>query len=193
VIEAELTARVRDAERVRQALRALAAGVAEECVYHDTYYDRPDGTLARDDRELRLRVIDGQQRRRCLLTYKDTPADPASGSKPEWETEVADPAATDAILRGLGFEHDLAFDKHCATFAFQAHGRRLHATLARVPELDGCFLEVETLVGDHADLQPALDVLRQVLDELGVPRGDLTTEQYTDLVRERRAAAGRRP
>lgn len=188
MIEAELTARVREPERLRRALRVLAGGAEEACVYHDTYYDWPDGSLARQERELRVRLIDGGQRRRCLLTYKDTPADPASGSKPEWETEVADPAAIDAILCALGFEHDIAFDKHCAIYAFQAQGRRVEATLARLPDLEACFLEVETLVGDQAALQPALDVLRRVLDDLRVPRDDLTTEQYTDLVRRRRNA-----
>src|SRR6266516_5799528 len=192
MIEAELKAHLREPERIRQALRALPAEGEEMGVYHDTYYDWPDGRLVGGDRELRVRridIIDGDRRRRCLLTYKDAAADPASGSKPEWETAVEEPEAIDAILRGLGFEHDIAFEKHCTNYTFHAQGRRLQATLARVPELDGSFLEVETLVEDNAELQPALDAIHRVLDDLRIPRSDLTNELYTDLVRRQRAAA----
>ena len=64
------------------------------------------------------------------------------------------------------------------------------ATLVRVPELDGVFLEVETLADDQAELQPALDDERRVLGELGLAETDLTTELYTDMVaRERGGTA----
>src|SRR6266516_2686131 len=138
-----------------------------------------------------LRALPAEGEEMCVYhdTYYDAAADPASGSKPEWETAVEEPEAIDAILRGLGFEHDIAFEKHCTNYTFHAQGRRLQATLARVPELDGSFLEVETLVEDNAELQPALDAIHRVLDDLRIPRSDLTNELYTDLVRRQRAAA----
>ncbi len=61
------------------------------------------------------------------------------------------------------------------------------ATLVRVPELDGTFLEVETMA-DEGDLAAALRDVREVLGELGIGEQDLTTEQYTDAVAARRAA-----
>lgn len=127
------------------------------------------------------------------VDLQDAAVDPASGSKPEWETEVEDPDAIDAILRGLGFEHAVAFEKHCANYTFHAYGWHLHATLASLPELDGSFLEVETLVDDRAELQPALNAIRRVLDDLRIPQNDLTTDLYTDLVRRQRDAAWQRP
>lgn len=60
------------------------------------------------------------------------------------------------------------------------------ATLVRVPELDGTFLELETMVADDAELPAALDDVRSVLGELGIEEKDFTTELYTDAVAARR-------
>lgn len=59
------------------------------------------------------------------------------------------------------------------------------ATLVRVPEIDGTFLEVETLVPE-ADLMAALDSIRAVLAGLGIGPEDLTRETYTGAVAARR-------
>ncbi|GKQ35072.1 hypothetical protein ALMP_16190 [Streptomyces sp. A012304] len=93
--------------------------------------------------------------------------------------------AAHAILRGLGYVPVIAFEKRCRNYDFEARGRRLLATLVRVPELDGTFLEVETLV-DEADVPAALDDIRAVLAELGIGAEDLTRETYTGAVAARR-------
>lgn len=188
MIEAELKARVRDPEQVRQLLAARAA--EHRSVYHDTYYDRHGRTLTDADRELRIRVMEQEGRRRCLLTFKDAAVDEASGSKPEHETQISDTATMDTILRALGLEPVIAFSKQCANYRFETDGREMLATLVRVPELDGTWLEVETLIEDQADLESALGVVRRVLGELGIPEADLATELYTDMVARQRADSG---
>lgn len=60
-------------------------------------------------------------------------------------------------------------------------GRELLATLVTVPELDGTFIELETVVPE-AELAEALEVVRTTLRQLGITDSDLTTEQYTDAV-----------
>jgi adenylate cyclase, class 2 len=179
VIEAELKARVRDPQALHQQLRRLAAG--EQSVYRDTYYDHPGKDLTASGRELRLRTVQTGGRQRSLLTCKEPAVDPESGSKPEHETEVASPGAADALLRALGFEHLVSFEKHCTNHRFRAEGRELLATVVTVPELDGTFLELETMA-DPADTAAALEDIRAVLLRLGIAEGDLTTEQYTDAV-----------
>ena len=54
-------------------------------------------------------------------------------------------------------------------YRFTRDGRDLLATLVHVPELDGTFLEIETVVAETRDIDSAL-----------------TAELYTDAVRERR-------
>ncbi|WP_432034339.1 class IV adenylate cyclase [Streptomyces antibioticus] len=183
MIEAELKARVHAPEAVMRQLDERTAARVE--VYRDTYYDRPDGSLEKGDQELRVRTVHGVDSTRTVLTYKGAAVDEDSGSKPEHETQVADAEEAHAILRGLGHVEVIAFEKRCRNYAFEARGRQMLATLVRVPEIDGTFLEVETLV-DEDDVPAALADIRAVLAELGLGPEDLTRELYTDAVRAQR-------
>lgn len=181
MIEAELKAVVHDPASVMAALDKRGDGMAE--VYHDTYYDRPDGSLTAGDYELRVRTVHGPDSTRSLLTYKEPVVDEASGSKPEYETTVEEPAAVHTMLRGLGHVVHIEFEKHCRNYEFEARGRRMLATLVRVPEVDGdgVWIELETQA-ERSDLDAALADVRAVLGELGIGEDDLTTEAYTDAV-----------
>jgi adenylate cyclase, class 2 len=179
MIEAELKARVRDPDALRNRLRSLAA--EEVSVYHDTYYDTPDRSLTGSGRELRVRVIETGGERRAVLTYKEPAVDVATGSKPEHETVIGDAQVAEVILTALGMEHVVAFRKHCANYRFTASKRDMLATVVTVPELKGAFLELETQA-EELELSGALTDLRAVLNELGIADDELTTETYTDAV-----------
>lgn len=179
MIEAELKAQVREPEAVRERLVMLAAG--QDSVYHDTYYDWPNQGLTTDGRELRVRLIAAAGEMRALLTYKEPAIDSASGSKPEYETYVEDPSAVDVMLRGLGLECIVAFEKRCTNYRFTASGREMLATVVQVPELNGTFIEVETMA-DEDDAPAALADVRALLAELGIVEDDVTSELYTDAV-----------
>ena len=92
MIEAELKARVSDPDRLRDRLRRLAD--EDLSLHRDTYYDRPDRELTIEGRELRVCVTETGGVQRLLVTYKEPPADQASGSKPEHETTVGDAASS---------------------------------------------------------------------------------------------------
>ncbi|MEU8926154.1 class IV adenylate cyclase [Kitasatospora sp. NPDC048545] len=188
-IEAELKAVVRDPGRVLARLEEQSeqygSGRAE--VYHDTYYDAPDGSLTDGDRELRIRTVHGPDGTRTVLTYKGARVDEASGSKWEAETRVEDAEAAHQIIRCLGFTPRIRFEKRCRNHAFERDGRQFLATLVRVPELDATFIEVETAAADRDGLGAALDAVRAVLADLGIGEDDLTTELYTDAVAAARA------
>ncbi|MGW2044626.1 class IV adenylate cyclase [Streptomyces sp. NPDC001858] len=184
MIEAELKARVHAPEAVMRQLDERATARIE--VYRDTYYDRPDGGMEKADQELRVRTVHGADSTRTVLTFKDAAVDEASGSKPEHETAVADADAAHAILRGLGHVEVIAFEKRCRNYDFTARGRQMLATLVRVPELNGTFLEVETLVAED-DVTAALDDIRAVLADLGIGPDDLTRETYTGAVAAQRS------
>jgi len=183
-VEAELTAVLARPDHVRVELAHRAT--PEVSVYADTYYDRPDHSMNAAGYELRVRTITTDTTTRVLLTYKQ-PALDSSGSKPEHETTIADPAVLHTLFTGLGLVELIAFHKHCENYRFTADGRDLLATVVQIPELDGLtFLELETMV-EPDDLPDALTVLHAVLGELGVTREELSTESYTDLVASRRA------
>jgi adenylate cyclase class 2 len=179
-IEAELKARVRDQAALLSALDARAKGAS--AVYRDRYFDSPDGAFTAAGHELRIRSVETREATRHLLTYKAPAVDQASGSKPEHETRIADPAAAAAIVHGLGYRTKIAFTKNCRNYSLHEHGRDLLATVVTVPEIDGTFLEVETIVQTEDDLSAALDTVRAVLSDLGIDEVDLTDELYTDAV-----------
>ncbi|MFI6578395.1 class IV adenylate cyclase [Nocardiopsis sp. NPDC050513] len=186
VIEAEVKARVDDPEQVLAALRERALG--EEAVYRDIYYDLPDRSLTAQGRELRVRVIERSGSERVVFTYKAPVVDEETGSKPEHETRAESAQALDNILVGLGYEHLVALTKYCTDFPLTTTtGRECLATVVTVPELEGAFIEVETLV-EEADLSEGLTAVRGVLAELGIGEDAFTTEQYTDAVIAYRSA-----
>jgi adenylate cyclase, class 2 len=157
-------------------------GPGRAAVYRDAYYDAPDGSLMDADRELRIRTVHSPDDTRTVLTYKGARVDEASGSKPEAETRVEDEDAAHEIIRGLGFVPRIRFEKRYRNYDLERNGRRLLATLVRVPELGATFIEVETTATEQGDLGPALAVVRAVLPDLGIGEDDLTTELYTDAV-----------
>ena len=184
MIEAELKARLRDPDAVRARLDERAA--SETATHYDAYYDLPDGELDAQGRELRVRTVETKAGCRRVLTYKD-PSAHDSGSKPEYETGIESAGTIREILERLGYKPAIEFTKQCTNYRFEASGRQLLATVVTVPELGGTFLEVETLA-EPADLDVALEVVRQVLADFGVGDDELTGELYTDAVRAARTA-----
>ncbi len=185
MIEAELKARLTDPAETRRLLGQRAS--AEHAVYRDTYFDDTTRSLTASGRELRVRTKQINENVTHILTYKDATVDPVSGSKPEHETRVDNEQEAASILRGLGYSPTIALTKHCANYTFTAEGRAVVATIATVPELDGTFLEVETLVREQ-EVTAALAALRRLLGQLGVTETDLTTELYTEAVAAQRGA-----
>lgn len=186
MIETELKARVADPDAVLAALRDHSG--EEPAVYSDTYFDFPDRRLAASDRELRIRTVTVEGFKRTHLTYKEPAVDETSRSKPEHETVIGDPAAARTALIGLGLEVDIEFEKRCSNFKLTHGGYAVLATVVQVPEIDGVFIEVETLV-EQDELTPALASLRGLLDDIGIGEDELTTDTYTGAVRAARATA----
>lgn len=178
-IEAEIKARVRDVDGVHSRLNGWAD--PEVAVYSDTYLDRR-GELTDADRELRVRRIRVGDDTTTVLTYKGEVVDAESGSKSELETTVDDPDTTVAILEALGYRTFVAFDKHCTNYRFTRHGLSLLATVVSVPQIDGTFIEVESVVAGTDDPGSALEVIRTILGELGIDRAEETRDTYTDAV-----------
>lgn len=185
MIEAEYKARLLAPDTVRNHL--LDRAQPELVTYHDTYFDDHTDTLSKADRELRLRTITNPGSTRHLLTFKEAAVDSATGSKPEYETAIADRDVLEEIINRLGYVPVISFSKECENFRFSDQGHDLLATLVTVPELDGTYLELETQAPDEATMDAALGDLRSILHNLGVSDGELTTELYTDAVAQKRS------
>jgi len=118
---------------------------------------------------------------RHILTFK-APAVAGADAKPEYETLVGDAEMAAAILLGLGFRPLVSFSKRCVNHRFSRAGRSFLATVVTVPEIDGVFLEVETLTTDEADVPAAVAAVGAVMAVLGITDADFTDELYTEAV-----------
>lgn len=152
-----------------------------EVVSRDTYFDTPDGRFYASGRELRLR----QSARETVLTAKGPPFDAPTGSKEEWETAVADAAAMEAILTGLGFVVKMTYAKRRRLFAAGAEGRSLSIAVATVDFSPHTFVEIEHLAPDRASGLAALETIRRFAAGLGLVRE--CPACYTDLFLTARA------
>lgn len=184
MIEAELKARLSRPDAVRATLSERA--VPEKAIYRDVYYDTIAQDLDRAGRELRLRTVETDSATRHLLTFKEAAVDEESGSKPEYETAVDAPDSVAYMIQALGYQPLVELTKECENYRLTAGGRDFLATVVRVPEIDGTFLEVETIAAED-ELDAALGAVRNLLGDLGVQSTELTSELYTDAVRAARS------
>lgn len=146
-----------------------------DAVFRDVYFDTPDGSFSASGRELRLRQAGVQ----TVLTGKTPPFDPATASKEEWETEVADGPAMAAILQGLGYLPRIAFAKTCRRSRCVHAGLALAVTVVTVDFASETFVEIEHLAATRQAGLAALPAIRAFAAGLGLTRECPTA--YTDL------------
>ncbi len=156
--------------RIEKRLRSLGAHTEGPVVEEDIYMLHPCRDVVARDEAIRLRITAKGAR----LAYKG-PRRGGGSAKSRVEIEVdVDPAIID-VLEALGFREGLRVVK-----------RRIYATLPqalvtmdRVEEL-GCFVEVESIHGDEAEVNDALRLL-------GLDDRPRITESYASmLARQRR-------
>jgi adenylate cyclase class 2 len=178
--EVELKVRA-DHDRVRERLAAVGATDAGRVRQVDTYYDAPHRDFASTDEALRLRrgtdlPADGDGETTTKLTYKGPLVEAESKTRREHETVVADGAAAEGVLSGLGFEPAATVEKD----------RRFHevegytVTLDRVDGL-GEFVEVETET-DAESVTAAREGAEAVMEELGLDPGAQVRTSYLGLL-----------
>lgn len=135
-VESELKIPVDDLAAVRVRLREAAAARLEPSTReHNVLYDTAEHHLAASHCALRLRRRGGH----AWLTFKGPPSF-AGGikSRAELETEVSDPAAADALLRRLGHEPVVRYEKDRETWCLTGVTIELDLTpLGAFVELEG--------------------------------------------------------
>ena len=154
---------------VRERLGDLGAESLGPVHQRDTYYDHPSRDFAETDEALRLRResapddasgddvpdadpdVDHATGTTATLTYKGPLVDGDSKTREEVESVVADPDATDAVLRAVGFEPAAVVEKERDRYEVDGY----LVSLDSVAGL-GAFVEVE--VKGEVD---AVDALRE--------------------------------
>ncbi len=145
--EVEVKLYTPDLASVKDALERAGATLVKPRVFErNVRYDRADGLLSAQGAVLRMRQDD-----RARLTFKaDEIVVDGIASRFEAEVEVSDFALMDVILRRLGYEVALVYEKYRTTYALAG----AEVVLDELPF--GNFTEIE---GDAATIESAVETL----------------------------------
>jgi adenylate cyclase, class 2 len=151
-------------ERLTRVGGTLAAARHEES---NDLYDDASRRLSGSGRTVRVRRAAG----RAILTYKGA-ARFESGARvrEERETDVSDPAETDAILRALGLERRFRYEKRREEW-----------------RQSGCLVALdETPIGDFVEIEGTPDEIRMLIVELDLDPSEAIPYSYPELYARRR-------
>jgi predicted adenylyl cyclase CyaB len=187
--EAELKFRISEENRseIQERLLSFEPLSVLDLTCLDLYFDDSTHSFSSSEKELRIRKRYGPHLsdEEVFLTFKDSPFDPPSRSKPELEISVDDGEKLEEILMSLGFKKWLEIKKHCTLYTFEHSSYQVEAALVRVDGVEGYFLELEIGVETLKDSAEALTVLSRISKQLGMSKESFTNEYYTDIVRSR--------
>jgi adenylate cyclase class IV len=187
----EFKARVRDFAAVHEVLgkrRAHFAGILEQI---DTYFHAPRGRLKL--REIRRHSpaehkvgVEFQ-----LIFYQR--ADKAAIRRSDYSIVPLDHAddLRELLATALGIHLVIRKSRELFLLGYKGgaadeNGIHIRIHLDRVEEL-GEFVEVEALAGGDISAVQAAQEAQALLEEFGIPQGDLMTGAYADLLAEKRA------
>ncbi|HEX2695013.1 MAG TPA: class IV adenylate cyclase [Acidobacteriota bacterium] len=171
MIETEAKIKVTDVNALKERLLGLG-GVLERDRYLETniLYDYRGDALFAKREALRLRTIG----KRAWLTFKGAPRKARSFKvRPEFESEVRDPASFRKVLKALGLRPVFRYRKH--------------RTLLRKGRLAICL--DETSVGDYLELEGRRSDIVRFARALGYSRTDFITQDYVAMIAAAAAAA----
>ncbi len=173
MIETEIKIRVSDVKGLKDRLLGLGCVLARDRYLEtNVLYDHRDGSLFAKHEALRLRVIG----KRAWLTFKGAPQKARSFKvRPEFESEVRNPAAFRKVLKALGLRPVFRYRKH--------------RTLLRKARLAICL--DETAVGIFMELEGKRSDIVRFAKALGYSRADFITRDYVTMIAEASAAAGK--
>jgi adenylate cyclase class 2 len=139
-VETEAKLKVDSHDPVRQRLQELGAEAVGAHLETNIFFDTPRGELRDAGKGLRLRLardlVTGAVK--AIVTFKGPRRPGAVKSREEIETQVTDPDSMIAILRALGFEQALSFEKKRESWRLDG----CQVELDEVPYL-GTFVEIE--------------------------------------------------
>lgn len=184
MLEIELKARL-EAQTVPGLKKRLDAefSLCRTLEEADTYYQAPDRDFRETDQALRVRR-QGPENVTALLTYKGPKTDPLSNTRIELETEVGHAETVQAMLAALGYTVILTVDKKRREYRGKGAQTNITICLDQVAGL-GHFIELEYVAADNLpdkERESIRNRLLSLLDDLGVPRQNLTRESYLELL-----------
>jgi adenylate cyclase, class 2 len=186
--EIEVKLPVSDRQAMLRLLKKLKAKGGDRVHEMNTLYDTPGGSLASEDRLVRIRLLHAAPLRQssksgpslplgAVLTYKGpVTTDDAGGRAPgalykireEHEVRVEDGEALVRVFQGMGLQPRFRYEKYRTTF--------------RLPGVPGVLVELdETPVGDFLELEGTAASIDRAAGVLGYASADYIVKSYGQL------------
>ncbi len=169
--EVEVKLHTPDLDAVKRALEAAGATLLKPRVFErNVRYDSADGSLTAAGIVLRLR-----QDEVVKLTYKaDASMERGIVSRFEAEVELSDFETMDVILRRLGYEVALVYEKYRTTYT-----------------LDGAEIVLDELpFGNFTEIEGDAATIERVVEKLGLGACRRMTGSYVDVFWDVKARLG---
>jgi len=179
-IEAKLRIRdTREIDNVRERLRSCKAIPLTCGIEHDTFFDLPDHSIARQGKAVRLRVMMDEHGKlmQSVLTYKGPQQAAQYKTREEIELQLhrqVQPA--EQILERLGLRKVIQYQKRREAWRLDT----CCITLDQLPRL-GCFIEIEG---------PDEETITRMIDTLHLSSAPRESRTYLEMILESIAAGG---
>jgi len=171
-VEIEAKLKVDSLEAVAEKLDSLGAEFVGEKIQRDYYFEDADGTMAENDKCLRVRK-EGQK---VILAYKGPRQDRQFKVRPEFEIETSDEKLAVEFLKALGYKETLAFEKRRKVYNFGECEVALDELV-----LLGSFVEIEG---------PSEETVAKVQSELGLSDLEHIGDSYALLMNKKLGSDG---
>jgi predicted adenylyl cyclase CyaB len=181
-IEVEIKAHVDSLQDIESRLPPDAKPL-DTIDFRDTYYTKGQIDHYTFER-FRLREFNG----RAVVTAKERIGEGESASAREYEFEVSDARAFQALIRIFGFE--VFIEKRKAGKRFQVlplvAGSASRAATVELIHIDGLgdFVEIEVLVEKESEIELAERMVRTVMSNLGIGEDAIEPRPYTYMLYE---------
>jgi adenylate cyclase class 2 len=184
-IEVEVKIPLENRKSVEEALHRIGAQRLNSETQVDVYFDHPVRAFQETDEALRLRShhpdMDGDEPDNTIpppyeLTYKGPKLESRSKSRVELSVHISNIDSARSILESLGF-------KYVATISKRRVFYTVDSITVSVDDVDdvGLFLELERVVTSRRDMNPALDMIFNLIERLGLDSNSSIRTSYLEL------------
>ncbi len=184
-IEVEVKIPIENRKSVEEALRRIGAQRLNSETQVDAYFDHPARAFQETDEALRLRSrhpdVAGKEPDNTFpppyeLTYKGPKLESRSKSRVELSVHISNIDSARSILESLGF-------KHVATISKRRVFYTVDSITVSVDDVDdvGLFLELERVVTSKRDMNPALNMIFNLIERLGLDSNSSIRTSYLEL------------
>jgi adenylate cyclase class 2 len=184
-IEVEVKIPIENRKSVEEALHRIGAQKMNSETQVDVYFDHPARTFQETDEALRLRSrhpeLEGDEKDNTIptpyeLTYKGPKLETRSKSRVEHSVHISNIDSARSILESLGF-------KHVATISKRRVFYTVDSITVSVDDVEnvGLFLELERMVTSRRDMNPALDMIFNLIKRLGLDSNNSIRTSYLEL------------